>query len=466
MSIKKKDIHKILAVFLLSHLFIWTLVPSISNQNLPLDTIEALAWGSEIDWGYIKHPPLSAWFSEIFFQIFGNQDWAYYLLSQIFVVFSFFIVFKFSEEFFNNKIFSLMSVFLLEGIYFYNFTTPEFNVNICQLPFYTLTVYYFWKGIKQKDNLSWLLFGFFAGLGVLSKYLFIYLLISLDLFFIYLIYVRKFQLKSLISLVSFLLVLLPHLIWLIDNNYTTILYALERTSTENVNFFESHLLFPLTFLAKQIGILIPFFILFFITVSKFKTKIKKKDIKLIFLFFITISPILLTFLTSLFFGIKIRTMWMTPFYLFLGIFFIYIYQEKIKLIKMKNFISVFLILFFLAPLSYLYISITQKDKRTDYPGKQVSEIVQKRWNNSFKNEIGLVSGDEWYAGNLSYHLKSRPKWDNISEEKKTTKLDSFSGGFVIILDDDKDNLKTLLKICTGVFFKVDNQGVCMIGEKK
>ena len=133
---------------------------------------------------------------------------------------------------------------------------------------------------------------------------------------------------------------------------------------------------------------------------------------------------------------------------------------------MKNFISVFLILFFLAPLSYLYISITQKDKRTDYPGKQVSEIVQKKWNNSFKNEIGLVSGDEWYAGNLSYHLKSRPKWDNISEEKKTNKLDSFKGGFVIILDDDKDNLKTLLKICTGVFFKVDNQGVCMIGEKK
>jgi len=466
MFIKKKDIHKILAVFLFGHLFIWTLIPSISNQNLPLDTIEALAWGSNIDWGYIKHPPLSAWFTEFFFQIFGNQDWAYYLLSQIFVVFSFFVIFKFSEDFFNNKVLSLMSVFLLEGIYFYNFTTPEFNVNICQLPFYALTVYYCWKGIKQKDSVSWLLFGFFAGLGVLSKYLFIYLLISLDLFFIYLIYIRKFQFKCLISLISFLLVIFPHLIWLIDNDYTTISYALERTSTENVNFFKSHLLFPFTFFAKQIGILIPFFVLFFITISKFKTKIKKNDIKLIFLFFVTISPVLLTFLTSLLLGIKIRTMWMTPFYLFLGIFFIYVYKEKIMLVKMKNFISFFLILFLLAPLSYLYISIIQKEKRTDYPGKQVSEIVQKKWNTNFKNEIGLVSGDEWYAGNLSYHLKSRPKWDDISEHKKTKKIDNFNGGFVIILDDDKDNLKTLLKICTGVFFKVDNQGVCMIGEKK
>jgi len=466
MFVKKKDIHKILAVFLFGHLFVWTLIPGISNENLPLDTIEALAWGSDIDWGYIKHPPLSAWFTEIFFQLFGNQDWAYYFLSQIFVIFSFFIVFKFSEDFFKNKIFSLMSVFLLEGIYFYNFTTPEFNVNICQLPFYTLTVYYFWKGINQKDNLSWLLFGFFAGLGVLSKYLFIYLLISLDLFLIYLIYIRKFQFRCLISLVSFLLVLLPHLIWLIDNNYTTISYALERTSAENVSFLESHLLFPFTFFAKQIGILIPFFILFFIMISKFKIKIKHKDIKLIFLFFVTVSPVLLTFLTSLVLVIKIRTMWMTPFYLFLGMFFIYIYQKRIMLIKINNFISVFLILFLFSPLSYLYISITQKDKRTDYPGKEVSEIVQKKWDANFKNKIGLVSGDEWYAGNLSYHLKSRPKWDNISEDKKTTKLDNFTGGFVIILDDDKDNLKTLLKICTGIFFKVDNQGVCMIGDKK
>ena len=39
-------------IFLLSHLTIWTITPSISNINLPLDTIEALAWGSNLSWGY------------------------------------------------------------------------------------------------------------------------------------------------------------------------------------------------------------------------------------------------------------------------------------------------------------------------------------------------------------------------------------------------------------------------------
>ena len=120
MKTKKININQILTFFLFGHLIIWTLIPSISNQNLPLDTIEALAWGSDLNWGYSKHPPLSAWAVEIFYQLFKNQDWAYYFLSQLFVVFSFFVVWKFSEDFFKNKIYSLISVLLLEGIYFYN----------------------------------------------------------------------------------------------------------------------------------------------------------------------------------------------------------------------------------------------------------------------------------------------------------------------------------------------------------
>ena len=126
----KKNINYIFNLFLVSHLVIWTLVPFLSNKNLPLDVIEALAWGSNLDWGFDKHPPLSAFFPEIFYQLFGNQDWAYYLLSQIFIVVSFIVIFKIAREFLKNETHALISVFLLEGIYFYNFTSPEFNVNI------------------------------------------------------------------------------------------------------------------------------------------------------------------------------------------------------------------------------------------------------------------------------------------------------------------------------------------------
>ena len=62
MIVKEKNCNKILIVFLFSHLIIWTLIPSISNHNLPLDVIEAIAWSNGWPMGWDKHPPLSSWF--------------------------------------------------------------------------------------------------------------------------------------------------------------------------------------------------------------------------------------------------------------------------------------------------------------------------------------------------------------------------------------------------------------------
>jgi 4-amino-4-deoxy-L-arabinose transferase-like glycosyltransferase len=403
------NISKAFFTFLFAHLAIWTLVPALTNQNLPLDTIEALAWGSNLDWGFNKHPPLSAFAVELFYIIFGNQDWAYYFLSQILVVTSFFVVWKFSEDFFQNKIHSLIAVLLLEGIYFYNYTTPEFNVYVCELPFWALTALYCWKGFKDNETSDWLIFGLFAALGVLSHYLFIYLLAGMDVFFLYMILKKKINFKCLVSLIPFFLVLLPHLIWLTENDYTTITYGLHRTGTGDQNFL-NHLFHPIIFLGKQIGILIPFFLMVVLLVSKFKLKFNFEDKKLLFLLTINIVPIILMFLTSMLIGIKIRTMWMTPFYLFFGVLLIYIFQSQINLNKLKSFLSVFLILFIFSPFAYAYISITQTDKRTDYPGKEIAKAIQRKWDNQYTSKINFVIGDEWRAGNLSYHLKSRPRW--------------------------------------------------------
>ncbi len=434
MLIKKNDAHKILIIFLFVHLIIWTFIPSISNNNLPLDTIEALAWGSYLDWGFNKHPPASAFFVEIFYQIFGNQDWVYYFLSQIFVVVAFVFIFKFSEELFNNKTLSLTSVFLLEGIFFYNFTTPEFNVNVAQLPFWSLTVYYSWKVFNQKkiDIKDCILIGLFAAIGFLSKYLFVYLLVAIDFLFFYTIFIRKekkFDYKYLIAFVVFTVLLVPHLIWLIDNDFITITYGLARTELETPNFL-NHLTHPLLFLGKQIGILIPFFIMSLLLIKKFKFKINLKDKKFLFLIFVNLIPIVLMFLTSMLMGSKIRTMWMTPFYLFIGVLIVYIFQSQIKLKNLKNFIKAFLVLFILYPFTYAYISITEKDKRTDYPGKEIAQKVQLEWNNNFEDPINVVLGNEWSAGNLSYHLNSRPIWEGSIWNYKLDKLNKY-----ICIDD-------------------------------
>ncbi|MDB4594746.1 glycosyltransferase family 39 protein [Candidatus Pelagibacter sp.] len=429
MTNNNRNINNIFYIFVTAHLIFWTLIPSLTNQNLPLDVIEALAWGSNLDWGFNKHPPGSAFFPEVFFQIFGAQDWAYYLLSQIFVIISFYYVFKFSQEFLKNDLLSLISVLLIEAVYFYNFTTPEFNVNVCQLPFWSLTVYFSWKIYTSKEIKfsDCFLVGLFAAFGFLSKYLFVYLLASIDLLFIYLIFIkkdRKFDFKYLITLEVFLIILVPHLIWLNNNEFITITYGLARTGLEQSGLID-HIKFPLIFLIKQIGILIPFLILVWLLVKKIKFRIDFKDKKLLFLLAINILPIILMFLTSVVTGSKIRTMWMTPFYLFFGTLFVYLFQAQINIKKLKPFMIGFIFFFFLSPALYAYVSISKEDKRTDYPGKEIAIKTQYAWDQQFNTKINVVYGNEWNAGNLSYHLKSRPIWDGIVEREKLDQLKDY-----------------------------------------
>ena len=258
---------------------------------------------------------------------------AYYLLSQIFVIIAFTYVWKFSNKIFEEKIYSLLSVLVLSGIYFYNFTTPEFNVNVSQLPFWALTVYFFWKGINSNDKIDWVLFGIFSALGFLSKYLFIYILIAIFIFFISnLKKNKKFIVNYSLSIFISLLIVTPHFIWLYKNDFVTIFYGLNRSALIDVSWI-SHLQNPLIFLIKQILVLIPFFIMIAVLLKKFTFKLNLKNKKTLFLIFINFIPILLVLITSILTGAKIRTMWITPFYLFIGTLFIEIFRKNIILKK-------------------------------------------------------------------------------------------------------------------------------------
>ncbi len=388
-----RNINNIFFIFVLSHLLIWTVVPTITNKNLPLDVIEALAWGSNLDWGFNKHPPGSAFFPEIFFQIFGAQDWAYYFLSSLFVVISFYFVFKVADEILSSKLLSLFSVLILEAIYFYNFTTPEFNVNVCQLPFWSLVVYFSWKIYSSKEiKLSDCFFIGLFGAQDWAYYFFSSLFVVISFYFVFKVADELY-----------------------GNDFITILYGLKRTGLEPslINHFEQ----PILFLFKQIGTLLPFFFLIWLLVKKIQFKFNVKDKKLLFLLVINLLPIFLILITSAIMGSKIRTMWMTPFYLYFGVLFLYILKSQINIKKTNSFLSGFLFLFFLSPIIYSYVSISQTDKRTDYPGKEIASKVQLIWSKDFNGEIQFVTGDEWKAGNLSYHLKSRPVWEGSTNSE-------------------------------------------------
>ena len=190
--------------------------------------------------------------------------------------------------------------------------------------------------------------------------------------------------------------------------------------------------------------------------KKFKLKFKNK--KILFLISINLIPICLVLITSIITGAKIRTMWMTPFYLFFGTLFFEIFRNNINLKKIKRFYIIAAFFLILSPSTYLGISILNETKRTDYPGKEIARLVQNKWSENFINQIKIVIGDEWSAGNLSYHLGSRPIWTN---DLKNIKFEITDDQGVIYVG----NPKILKKICPGVFGTIQPAGYCMIGKK-
>ena len=461
----KVDSKKFLYYLIFFHIILWTVIPTIVNTNLPLDTIEALAWGNDLKLGYDKYPPVFPLFTELFFKFFGNQDWAYYLLSQLFVASCFLIVFKFSQYFFQNDVHGLISVLLLESIYFFNYTTPELNAFIPLFPFLALTALFCWRAINSNNNFDWIMFGVFAGISTLTYYLALYLLASISIFFVREIIInKKINYKYFLTLTVYFIILSPHLYFIFANDLRSIEYALFRSFGDPLSGVSEiklldHFIYPLIFLLKQVFILVPLFILLRLIVSNFKIKVALTDKKLIFLFTITLLPLILMFLTSIFGGIRVRTMWMTTFYIFPGIFFVYLFNTEINLKKFKKFFIGFLFIFMILPAVYGIDSIVQKDKRTDFPGKKIAKKTQMIWNENFSNQIGIVSGESWvyggwYAGNLSYHLKDRP---NLKYQLNNN---DFEIGTIWV--DVLGNIKS----CEGILLKFEPYyESCLMGKK-
>ena len=116
-------------------------------------------------------------------------------------------------------------------------------------------------------------------------------------------------------------------------------------------------------------------------------------------------------------------------------------------------------------MAYYFVSTIKKDKRTNYPGKEIAQFIQTKWDNNFSNKIEIVFGNEWDAGNLSYNLKSRPKW--------TKEASQITDVGIIVIGDYNSDIRTH-KICTSsntsshivtLQLKSFNHNVCMIGKK-
>ncbi len=436
-----------LLLLLSAHAALWTLVPFLRNHNLPLDVIEHLAWGREWQLGYHKHPPMVSWLLESTVSVFGRHDVAIYALSQACIALSFILTWRLARSMLAPFP-ALAATIIGVGVIYHGFTSPEFNVNVVSLPFWSLAIWLAHKLYASPPSGwsvgYWMLLGFAAAGAVLAKYTGAILVLCIFILFVTPPAWIWWRTRGpYLAIYVFVMALLPHGIWLLTNDFPTFTYALARGDGAP-DGMAGHLLAPVGFIASQLPAILPAAVIVAIGWPWQLRRFAETDRHDFVLLVLGIGPLATLLIIALIFSLELKSMWGTTLFLLFGTMSVRWLRPARDVPSAKRLVAGSLVVLVLGPLAYvgepaIANTLLDRPKRTQFPGIELSRVVEQAWHTRYDSPLPFVVGDEWLAGNVSYYADDRPSAFINADETQApwANLQSLaqSGGVVLWMSD-------------------------------
>jgi 4-amino-4-deoxy-L-arabinose transferase-like glycosyltransferase len=406
------------AVFLALHALVWTALPARLYPNLPLDLIEALTYGREWQLGYDKLPPLPWWLVEIVYRLIG-LDTAYYALAQLAVVGAFAAIFMTARPLVGG-VGALVSVLILDGLHYFHFTAAKFNHDVIQLPLWALAGFAFHAALKHGRMLHWALLGLAIGLALWAKYFVAVLAAPLALFLL----VDRDARKALaspgpyVALVVAAVVMAPHLLWLIRNDFLPFAYASARAAPSRGLF--DHLLHPVVFAVSQLVFLIPALL---IAAALVWPKARDEapttpstadafDRRIVTL--LAFGPAATTVALSAISGRGTIAMWGYPLWLFLGLWMVLHAPRVLEPARLARigalWAAVFVLFAVVFAVSYSVLpAIDHRYRAVFFPGDRLADELALRYRAATGRPLVYVVGSMWEGGNVAHYASEQPR---------------------------------------------------------
>ena len=403
--------NKNLCLFLLIHFLVWFIVPLV-RQSLPLDSVEAITWGRYCDWGTNKHPPLSGFPAEWFYQLFGQMG--IYLLNQILVLIGFVFIYKLAKCFLSEGK-AVLAVMLLEGVIYYGFSAQEYNVNVVSLALWPLTAYYFYMSLSKNTLSAWIFTGLFAGLNMFNKYVGGIELLCMALYLFFTVQGRA-QFKKVgpyITFIVFLAVIAPHVWWLYQHDFYSFEYLMGRTGNSAQTLgakIWAHFFYPVKFLGSQILFALMTVLLFYLSYRRDEKEENSlpKDKKQ-FLFYMGILPVFLFAAVALVSGSKLKSMWGFPTMYMLGIVLFAYFPYKLSEVNFRKTVKSVYVAMSLFAVAALSVIIFNKSEKINFPYQKFAQDMSYAWKLHTDKPLKYVGGEIWYVANLSIFADAQPK---------------------------------------------------------
>lgn len=415
------------AVALAAYTLAWWLAALLTQLNLPLDDVEMLTWGREWQLAYWKHPPLPAWTLDLLYRLGGGSEAVVYLASPLFVALTFWGVWRLGARILPAPL-AALGVLPLVGVVYYGFTSPEFNHNVAQYPFFALVPLLLHRALTGaappgpgRGRLrDWLLLGLVGGLAVYAKYSTAPLLLAAAA----LLLCHPVGWRALrgrgpwLALGAFLLTVAPHLaaLWAID---FLPLGTPAMRAAQAGNLFE-RLWFPFWFLAGQLlnclgGLLI---LAALALPGRAESGLGDPRSALafdrLFLLWMFALPLAIVLAYSLLAGQELETMWGSPYFALLG-------PAGLLLLRREPSRRGPLLALGLAGLLVLaglggYVGknlfeplTSGRGMRAQFPGEALARRLEADWAAlSGGRPLPTLVGSFWLAGNVAAYGEARP----------------------------------------------------------
>jgi len=405
------------ATVMLLHAAVWTALPALLYPNLPLDLIEALIYGREWQLGYDKLPPLPWWLVETVNLTIGH-DFAYYLLAQAAVVAALACVWAMARPLIG-ALGALIAVLVVDGLHYLNYTAAKFNHDVIQLPFWALAGFAFHRALRGGEIRHWLLLGLSVGLSLWAKYFVVVLALPLALFLV----IDRDARKSLatpgpyLALAAALVVIAPHLVWLVQNDFLPFAYA-EHRALPSRGLID-HGWHPLQFGLSQLFFLIPSLLialpLFYPRRSVSEPIALAADaFDYRIVTWLAFGPMATVLALSGLSGRGTVAMWGYPLWLFLGLWLVLSARRALDGLRLGRVLLNWAIVFAGLAIAFIgnYGVLPYYDHRyraVFFPGGDMGRELSQRYRAVTGKPIVYVIGSMWDGGNVAHYAPEHPR---------------------------------------------------------
>ena len=398
-------------VFLCLYFTAWSILPVFISSSVPLDVSEGINWGHEWQWGYYKHPPLSSWILYSFYKFFGHIG--PYLLSQLYVLLTLVLIYQLGKKIWSPTT-TLIGSALTLAVLYYTYPSLEFNHNVAQFPIWAGLYLAFYQSLTQNRLRDWILLGVLGGLGMLTKYTVIFLLMPMAL---YLVLPKQWPLlrqpKPWIAVFVMLTVFAPHLYWLITHDWLPLSYASGRSQEVDAGAYNIKRHFSwIGFITAQLVAHIPLLIILalnrkrLVSIHEYKKSVPHDAL---LLWYMWLSPIAVLIVLSLIFGIGLRDMWGMPMWALSGLLaasFIAPANELLTATKLRKAIIIWLSVATVLMIVYVGFGdkIRHKPSRMQWPEQALAIQAQTTWQSLSSCNLDSVSGEPWLGSLVAMNI--------------------------------------------------------------